>query len=158
MAPEMEPIWNPNLPDFWNYQNLDFDDPSYSLEGSRISELEPFCILFQPFFLRLFWELPWITFWRILASFGHPNWLQNWRKIVPKPCHDHNVAPKGPSGPPTGASRISNGAKMGPQGPKWTPNWYRKDDPRESITFCLQGVGGMSKATKLQQEQTTPKT
>ena len=42
MAPQMEPNWVPNLPDFPKCENLDFGDPSHSLEGPRVSDLNQF--------------------------------------------------------------------------------------------------------------------
>ena len=47
MAPKMETIWIPKVVDFRSHENLDFGDPSHSLEGSRESIVDAFCRLFQ---------------------------------------------------------------------------------------------------------------
>ena len=51
---QIAPIRTPDLHNFVNCENLDLGDPSYTLEGSRVSDLDLYFILFRYFFLGLF--------------------------------------------------------------------------------------------------------
>ena len=53
-AVQMAPTWTPDLHNFLNCENLDFGDLSHTLEGSRVSDLDLYCILFPDLFLGLF--------------------------------------------------------------------------------------------------------
>ena len=93
-------IWIPKVVDFRSHENLDFGDPSHSLEGSRESKVDAFCRLFQLLSRASVERSPGHAFWQILDPFGNPKWLQNVPKITSGPSHEYNVDPKSPSGRP----------------------------------------------------------
>ena len=91
MAPKMEAIWIPKVVDFRSHENLDFEDPSHSLEGSRESKVDSFCRLFQLLSRASAERSPGHTFWQIWDPFGNPKWFQNVPKITSTPSHEYNV-------------------------------------------------------------------
>ena len=70
-APKMEAIWIPKVVDFRSHENLDFGDPSHSLEGPRESKVDAFCTLFQLLSRASDERSPGHTFCQILDPFGN---------------------------------------------------------------------------------------